>query len=703
MVPTRSTTVRRLLVANRGEIARRVFRTCRDLGIETVAVHSDADADLPFVREADLAVRLPGTTPGETYLRGDRVVDAALRAGADAIHPGYGFLSENAAFARQVLDAGLTWVGPRPESIEAMGSKVEAKKLMEKAGVPVLGEIAPDGVTEADLPLLVKASAGGGGRGMRLVRILEQMERQVQQASDEAASAFGDPTVFCEPYVERGRHVEVQVVGDTHGTVLVLGERDCSIQRRHQKVVEETPAPGLTDETRAALHEAARRAAEAIDYAGAGTVEFLLSGDRFWFLEMNTRLQVEHPVTELVHGVDLVALQVAVAEGRALDPAVAEPRGHAIEVRLYAEDPAHDWQPQSGRLTAFEVPGVAATFENPPGYGVRLDSGFEAGDEVGTHYDAMLAKVIAWAPTRDEAARRLAASLRRARVHGLRTNRDLLVEVLTDGAFLAGDVSTAFLSDGAFRSIEDARSLPGTVTDQALALFAAAVAWTEAAAVRRPVQQRIPHGWRNVVSAPQVTRFALGDSPVPRGGGAEDPAVVEVGWYGGRPVAGAGSTTYHLADVYDAVHDARTLSVRPIDGGSRVVVEHGGVTHPFDVLVTGGRVDVESTLGHTALSVVPRFTDPADQVATGSLLAPMPGSVVRVAVTAGDAVSAGQTVLVLEAMKMQHTVAAPHDGVVTALHVVAGEQVAAGAVLAVVHDQTAQEAAPDGSAEGDTA
>ncbi|MGH3368934.1 MAG: biotin carboxylase N-terminal domain-containing protein, partial [Nocardioidaceae bacterium] len=290
------TTIQRLLVANRGEIARRVFRTCRDLGIETVAVYSEADAGLPFVDEADVAVRLPfetapaGSAPGETYLRGDLLVEAARRSGADAVHPGYGFLSESADFARQVVAAGLTWVGPTPESIDAMGSKVEAKKLMEQAGVPVLGEISPDAVTADDLPLLVKASAGGGGRGMRVVRLLEQVEQQVELAANEAASAFGDPTVFCEPFVEHGRHVEVQVVGDTHGGVVVLGDRDCSVQRRHQKVVEEAPAPGLSDATRHSLHEAARAAAEAIGYVGAGTVEFLLSGDRFWFLEMNTRL-----------------------------------------------------------------------------------------------------------------------------------------------------------------------------------------------------------------------------------------------------------------------------------------------------------------------------------------------------------------------------------------------------------------------------
>ncbi|HNJ24454.1 MAG TPA: biotin carboxylase N-terminal domain-containing protein, partial [Microthrixaceae bacterium] len=292
------TVITRLLVANRGEIARRVFRTCRDLGIATVAVHSDADAAMAFVAEADATVRLPGNSPAETYLRVDLIVDAALRTGVDAVHPGYGFLSENADFARAVVDAGLTWVGPDPESIETMGSKISAKALMAEAGVPVLGELTATTATEADLPLLVKASAGGGGRGMRVVRDLAALGAEIDAASSEAASAFGDGTVFVEPYVEHGRHVEVQVVGASDG-VLVLGERDCSVQRRHQKVIEEAPAPGLSDATRAALHDAARAAAAAIDYRGAGTVEFLYDPgrDRFWFLEMNTRLQVEHPVT----------------------------------------------------------------------------------------------------------------------------------------------------------------------------------------------------------------------------------------------------------------------------------------------------------------------------------------------------------------------------------------------------------------------
>ena len=670
------TVMRRVLVANRGEIARRVFRTCRTLGIETVAVFSDADADLPFVREADFAVRLAGSTPGETYLRGDLIVEAAQTAGADAVHPGYGFLSENAAFARQVVDGGLTWVGPSPDSIDSMGSKVEAKKLMEKTGVPVLGEISPADVTEGDLPLLVKASAGGGGRGMRVVRSLEDVAAQVELASNEAASAFGDPTVFCEPYVEHGRHVEVQVVGDTHGTVVVLGERDCSIQRRHQKVVEETPAPGLSEATRVAMHEAARAAAHAIGYVGAGTVEFLLSEDRFFFLEMNTRLQVEHPVTELVTGHDLVALQLAVAEGRPLDaPDVPRPQGHAVEVRLYAEDPAADWQPQSGRLTSFEIPDVVAEFANPASYGIRLDAGFETGSEVGTHYDAMLAKVIAWAPTREEALRRLAGALARARFHGVKTNRDLLVDVLRHPAVVAGDVSTDFFERCRQVVAGDGPYGWGTVIPAEVSAHAAALALAERAAARRRVQQRIPVAWRNVPSQPQTTCFVEGYREG-AWGLSEDEVVLEVEWYAGRD-------GYRFADQDRMVLDATSIGAGRASE-DRVVLDVNGVETAFDVSARGDLVDVDSAYGHVALTRLPRFVDPAEQVATGSLFAPMPGSVVAVSVAVGDPVTAGQPVLVLEAMKMQHTVSAPHDGLVTELPVRVGDQVASGAVLAVV-------------------
>ena len=652
-------TIRRLLVANRGEIARRVFRTCRELGIETVAVHSDADAGLPFVREADHAVHLAGNTPAETYLRAELLVDAARRAGADAIHPGYGFLSESAEFARAVLDAGLTWVGPTPESMERMATKVEAKKLMAAAGVPVLDELAPDAITEADLPVLVKASSGGGGRGMRVVRRVADVAAVVEQARNEAASAFGDPTVFCEPYVERGRHIEVQVVGDVHGQVLVLGERDCSVQRRHQKVVEETPAPGISDGLRTALHDAARTAAEAISYVGAGTVEFLVEGDRLFFLEMNTRLQVEHPVTECVTGLDLVALQISAAEGVPVDLEVGPPQGHAVEVRLYAEDPAADWQPQSGRLHRFVVPDVDAELASPSRHGLRLDTGFRSGDEVSTHYDAMLAKLVAWGPTRDAALRRLAGALRRTQLHGIRTNRDLLVEVLAHPAFVAGELGTDFL-----QRHELAGPPAETGTQQAIVHFAAAVALTEQAVARRPVQRAVPAGWRNVVSAPQVTAFEAH--------GAEARAA----WYGGRD-------GYVSADV----DGARVVSVQAGPDHARVVVEHDGVRLPHVVHVYDDRVDVEAPHGHVALTRIPRFTDPADQLAEGSLVAPMPGSVVAVRAAEGDQVAAGTPVLVLEAMKMQHTITAPHDGVVESLPVATGDQVSAGDVLAVIQAQ----------------
>ncbi|HET7688968.1 MAG TPA: biotin carboxylase N-terminal domain-containing protein, partial [Nocardioidaceae bacterium] len=501
-------TITRLLVANRGEIARRVFKTCRDLGIETVAIHSDADAGMPFVAEADFAVHLPGNTPAETYLDMDLVLAAAAQSGADALHPGYGFLSENAEFARRVAAAGITWVGPTPESMDKMATKVEAKQLMDAAGVPVLKELSPDAITAADLPVLVKASSGGGGRGMRVVRSLEDLAKTVELASNEAASAFGDPTVFCEPYVENGRHVEVQLVGDTQGTVLVVGERDCSLQRRHQKVVEEAPAPGLSDETRKALHEAARTAGEAIGYVGAGTVEFLLDGDRFFFLEMNTRLQVEHPVTECVTGLDLVALQLAVAEGGAVPDTTPVVHGHSVEVRLYAEDPANGYQPQSGRLTAFDLPGVKAEFENPASYGIRLDSGVGAGNEIGTFYDAMIAKVIVWGATRDEAMRRLAGALQKARIHGLRTNRDFLVNLLRDPVLLGGTMHTTYLD-----SVDLAPLTTSGYDEAGLALAARAAVLADREAIHRgaKVQSRIPTGWRNVFSAHPVTKLLYGD------------------------------------------------------------------------------------------------------------------------------------------------------------------------------------------------
>ncbi|MCL8252202.1 biotin/lipoyl-binding protein [Aeromicrobium fastidiosum] len=643
-----------VLVANRGEIARRVFRTCRDLGIRTVAVYSDADGSAPFVGEADVAVRLPGNAPSDTYLRGDLVVAAALAAGADAVHPGYGFLSENAQFARDVEAAGLVWIGPTPSAIEAMGDKIRAKELMVDAGVPQLGRLEPDAVTAAELPVLVKASAGGGGRGMRVVRHLDDLERTIEQASAEAASAFGDPTVFVEHYLESARHVEVQVMADTHGTVWVVGDRDCSIQRRHQKVVEEAPAPGLSETVRATLHDAARAAARAVDYVGAGTVEFMVSGTgsdegRAFFLEMNTRLQVEHPVTEEVFGVDLVALQIAVAEGRPLVGDVPPPSGHAVEVRLYAEDPADTWQPQTGTLRTFDVPA---------GPGVRVDSGVEAGSEVGIHYDAMIAKIVAHGPDRLTAVRRLGDVLRRSRVHGLTTNLTFLRAILADESFVAADLRTTLLDDRL-----EAWTAPAT-DDQVLhrCAWAAALAEATAAASGAKVLTRIAPAYRNVPSAPREREYAVGD----------DVLTVAYENRGGR-----------LAIVTDAT--VTVLDATP----TRVMLDVDGVTETYDVAVAAGSVDVDGPHGSLDLVPVPRFVDPSDVVAEGSLLAPMPAAVVEVAVTDGQTVSAGDVVVVLEAMKMQHTITAPTDGVVTQLSVTAGSQVESGAVLAVIEGENA--------------
>ncbi len=609
-----------VLVANRGEIACRVARTCHELGIRTVAVHSDADEHALHARVADTAVRLPGSAPADTYLRGDLIVKAALAAGADAVHPGYGFLSENAAFARAVRDAGLVWIGPPPEAIEAMASKTRAKELM---GVEPLRE-----VTEADLPVLVKAAAGGGGRGMRVVRRLADLDGALAAARAEAASAFGDGEVFVEPYLggeAGGRHVEVQVLADTHGTVWTLGTRDCSLQRRHQKVIEEAPAPGLSRRLTDELHALAVRAARAVGYTGAGTVEFLVAGERAHFLEMNTRLQVEHPVTEAVFGVDLVAEQIRIAEGHALDDAPPPARGHAVEARLYAEDPARDWSPQTGRLHRLAVPRT-----------VRLDTGYTDGDDIGVHYDPLLAKAVAHAPTRAEAIRKLASALERAVIHGPVTNRDLLVRSLRHEEFAQARMDTGFYD----------RHLPELTAPAPDPYAPLAAALADAHGRSRF------GGWRNLPSQPQTRRYATA--------GEEH----EVRYRHTRD----GLT----ADGVHVVHADAALVVLDVDG----------VRRRYEVSRYGDRVYV----GATALTALPRFPDPTVQHAPGSLLAPMPGTVVRIAdgLAEGAAVEAGQPLLWLEAMKMQHRITAPATGTLTALHATPGQQVEPGMLLAVV-------------------
>jgi acetyl/propionyl-CoA carboxylase alpha subunit len=657
--------ITRLLIANRGEIAARIIRSAHALGIATVAVYSDADAAAPYVTLADEAVRLPGAAPADTYLRGDLIIAAAAATGADAIHPGYGFLSENAAFARACAGAGLIFVGPAPETIEAMGDKIAAKAAMADAGVPVLPSATVTDHTdfaaaaaEVGFPLLVKAAFGGGGRGMRMVAGPEELAGAVSSARSEAASAFGDGTVFLERFVTDPRHVEVQILGDAFGDVVHLFERECSIQRRYQKIVEECPSPAVDDDLRDALTAAAVAAGWAIGYTGAGTVEFVLDREgNFYFLEMNTRLQVEHPVTEEVTGLDLVELQLRIAEGEPLPRQVREARisGHAIEVRLYAEDVPAGFVPTTGTLHRF-------TFGEAPG--IRVDTGFRDGSVVSPHYDAMLAKVIAHGPTRADAARRLARALRQAGIHGVTTNRDLLVAILREPEFLAGTTDTGYLTRHEPAALAGASS-----TATGTHALAAALARQAGHRAGTPVLGTMPSGWRNVFSAPQrVTYTAAGE-----------PYAVAYRLRG---------DTVH-AEVNEISLEALVHAATP----DHVDLEIDGTRRVYRIHQAGAGTYVDASDGSSALSETPRFGDPTKLAPAGSLLAPMPGLVLRVLAEPGTVVTAGQPLLVLEAMKMEQTVSAPADGVVAELRAKAGEQVSTGQILAVLE-------APPPKAEG---
>jgi propionyl-CoA carboxylase alpha chain len=656
--------VRKLLIANRGEIAARIITTARELDIATVAVFADGDAGAPFVLAADEAVPLPGNAPGETYLRADLLIEAAQRTGADAVHPGYGFLSENAAFARACADAGLLFVGPPPAAIEAMGSKIAAKELMAAAGVPVLPGVTVDAAADLDTadlaaraadigyPVLVKAAFGGGGRGMRIVRTADELLDAVAGARREASGAFGDGTVFLERFVDSPRHIEVQIFGDTHGSVVHLFERECSIQRRYQKIIEEAPSPVVDDALRAELGAAAVAAGKAIGYVGAGTVEFVLdAAGRFYFLEVNTRLQVEHPVTELVTGLDLVRLQLLVAEGHPLPDEVrtATIRGHAIEARLYAEDVAAGFLPATGTVHAFDVPALT---------GVRVDAGVAAGSEVGVYYDAMLAKVIAHGPTRDEACRRLARALAGTRLHGVVSNRELLVGILREPEFRAGRIDTGYLTR------HDPARLAGSARAEDAPRVHAVAAALAGQAERRaetPVLTTLPSGWRNVVNGSQHTVFSCDGKEI----------TVRYLCTGDRVEA----------DVDGVPVDGLRVRAASAD---RIAIDVAGVRREITVHRVGDVCYVDSALGATTLTELPRFPDPGSRTAPGSLLAPMPGTVVRVAVRLGEEVGAGAPVVVLEAMKMEHSVSAPHDGTVTEIGVTEGQTVDVGTVLALV-------------------
>jgi 3-methylcrotonyl-CoA carboxylase alpha subunit len=653
-----------LLIANRGEIACRVMRTAARMGIRTVAVFSEADASARHVAMADDAVLLGPAPAKESYLRGDAIIAAAKTTGAEAIHPGYGFLSENAEFAQRVIAAGLIWVGPPPSAIRAMGLKDAAKDLMLKSGVPVVPgyqgadqspELLAREAERIGYPVMIKAVAGGGGKGMRKVENAAGFRAALEGAQREGQASFGDPRVLVEKYVSRPRHVEVQVFADAHGGAVHLFERDCSVQRRHQKVIEEAPAPGMTKELRAAMGEAAVQAAKAIGYRGAGTVEFIVDSakglrpDGFFFMEMNTRLQVEHPVTEMITGQDLVEWQLRVAAGERLPCGQSDLKidGHAIEVRLYAEDPAKGFLPSTGILERLKLPQASAH--------VRTDTGVRQGDAVTMHYDPMIAKIIAWGETRAGAAHRLAQTLAETRVAGVRTNLGFLIDLLKHPSFAAGDVDTGFIDrhkDTLFpppsQAPREARLLA------ALAGARSAGARAGGAWLRDPWNGR--DGWRLGPPHPQTLSFA--DGVVAQVWEREDATQVlldgvtskaEMHWDEGGDVT--------------AMIDGRRVRAAIVGGEGECLVLLGGRGYAF------------------------AFKDPlaGDGEAHGgglTLSAPMPGKVIAVLAKEGDRVSKGQPVLVLEAMKMEHTLLAPGDLILAALGAAQGDQVAEGATVA---------------------
>ncbi|MFF6800729.1 acetyl-CoA carboxylase biotin carboxylase subunit [Streptomyces sp. NPDC012616] len=641
-----------VLVANRGEIAVRVIRTLRAMGVRSVAVFSDADADARHVREADTAVRIGPPPAAISYLSVERLLEAAARTGAQAVHPGYGFLAENAGFARACADAGLVFIGPPAEAIALMGDKIRAKATVREAGVPVVPGSSGSGLTDDQLvaaaheigvPVLLKPSAGGGGKGMRLVRDTAALAEEIAAARREARASFGDDTLLVERWIDRPRHIEIQVLADGHGNVVHLGERECSLQRRHQKIVEEAPSVLLDEATRASMGEAAVQAARSCGYRGAGTVEFIVPGDdpsAYYFMEMNTRLQVEHPVTELVTGLDLVEWQLRAAAGEPLSFGQQDVRltGHAVEARICAEDPARGFLPSGGTVLRLH---------EPQGDGVRTDSGLSEGAEVGSLYDPMLSKVIAYGPDRETALRKLRAALAETVTLGVQTNAGFLRRLLAHPAVVAGDLDTGLVE-------REAESLVSTDVPEAV--------YEAAAAVRL-------------------------DALRPAGDGWVDPFSVPSGWrLGGVPR----SVAFSLRVTDPVEHTPR--GTHAVDG-DRVSVTLDGVRHTFH--------RAADWIGRDGDAWHVRDHDPVAASLTGgahagadSLTAPMPGTVTVVKVAVGDEVAAGQSLLVVEAMKMEHVICAPHAGTVAELDVSPGSTVAMDQVLAVVAPAADPDAVP---------
>ena len=656
----------KILIANRGEIACRVIRTCRRLGIRTVAVYSEADADAQHVRQADEAYLIGGPRPADSYLRGDAVIAAAREAGAEAIHPGYGFLSENADFADAVAAAGLVFIGPSGASMRKMGSKAGAKELMAAAGVPVVPGYTGEDQSPNTLareaarigfPLMIKAAHGGGGKGMRVVHRLEDFIAQLESCQREAANAFGRDRVLLERYVASPRHIEIQVFADAHGHTLHLNERECSAQRRYQKVLEESPSPFLTPALRAAMGDAAVKAAQAIDYVNAGTVEFIVDPDgQFYFMEINTRLQVEHPVTELVTGLDLVEWQLRVAASEALPLTQDDIRqqGHAIEVRLYAEDPEAGFLPGSGRLERLALPEASP--------GVRIDAGVVEGDTVTIFYDPMIAKLIVHGADRMEALARLRDALARCDIAGPKSNIAFLERLVRHPAVTGGWIDTGYLD----RHLDEFMPAPSLASTQQVALVAAELLWQEARA-----------------------RAQAGDGDEP-----DSPWAIADGWRlghaGARPLAFAhlgqtwtalahghgGRYRIELADEVHEVEDARLT-------GDLLGLRIHGQARRFRILRHGTRLTLHDGEQRTAVETVPAYrrTDMAEASGSGKILAPMPGCVVLVKARPGDEVVAGQELLVMEAMKMELAVKASRDGVVADVRAAAGDFVEADTVL----------------------
>ncbi|MFC4585518.1 ATP-binding protein [Sphaerisporangium corydalis] len=672
-----------VLVANRGEIALRVIRTLRRLGVRSVAVYSDADAGARHVRAADAAVRLPGG-----YLDAEGVVAAAKATGALAVHPGYGFLAENTAFARRCQQEGLVFVGPPPEAVEAMGDKIRAKETVAAAGVPVVpgGAEPADDLAEAarrvGFPVLVKPSAGGGGKGMLVARSPEELPEAVESARRTAQAAFGDATLLIERYVADPRHIEIQVLADAHGNVVHLGERECSLQRRHQKIIEEAPSPLVDDAMRSRMGADAVRAARAVGYVGAGTVEFIVSGDQpghpAFFIEMNTRLQVEHPVTEMVTGLDLVELQLRVAAGERLPLTQDDVRmdGHAVEARVYAEDPSRDFLPTGGRVLSLAEP------EGEPG--VRVDSGIQEGTVVGSDYDPMLSKVIAWGPDRGTALRRLDAALRATTVLGVTTNIAFLRALLADPGVVAGDLGTGLIERRLGALLDGAYGPGGLPADVVSA--AALILQDRLAGTAGDDPWDVPDGWR--LGEPAWTTWPLS--------ARDETAEVRVRGLPRRAasvaVDGATPASARLAGGPDA-----------LTGRGDALVTLDGLTSRFACAVSGGTV----WLGRDGRTWAVTPHEPGDRgdragagrAGDGVVRSPMPGTVLLVKVVVGERVTEGQPLLIVEAMKMEHTVTAPSDGLVAELPVRAGQPVDMDAVLAVVHDEAGEspaEPAPEG-------